>query len=109
MGDLVFVKDFPQGKKWLTGTVSAVKGPLSYHITLTDGRIVRRHVDHVRIRTSTAVDDNPEDDVMDFPTPSTPEVAPHNAAGAAAPATTPPVVPLRCSTRHINPPDYYGH
>ena len=27
--DPVFVKDFPTGKEWLTGTVSEVKGPLT--------------------------------------------------------------------------------
>ena len=56
VGNSVFVKDFPIGKNWLAGTISAVKGPLSYHVTLTDGRVVRRHVDHVRIRTSSKTD-----------------------------------------------------
>ena len=40
VNDPVFVRDFPLGKKWLTGIVCAVKGPLSYHITLSDGKIV---------------------------------------------------------------------
>ena len=65
VGDLVFVKDFPSGKTWLSGSVSEVRGPLSYYVTLLDGRVVRRHVDHIRSRssqststalTSTAVD-----------------------------------------------------
>ena len=38
--DPVFVKDFPSGKGWLTGTVTDVKGPLTYLVTLSDGRIV---------------------------------------------------------------------
>ena len=41
VNDPVFVRDFPLGKKWLTGIVSAVKSPLSYYITLSDGKIVR--------------------------------------------------------------------
>lgn len=61
--DPVFVKDFPSGKKWLTGTVSEVKGPLTYLVTLSDGRIVRRHVDHIRSRTSQATDLDSDNDV----------------------------------------------
>ena len=65
----VFVRDFPLGKKWLTGIVCAVKGPLSYHITLSDGRIVRQHVDHVRSRTSSVTDSDSEDDLVEFSIP----------------------------------------
>ena len=56
VGDIVFVRDFPSGKRWLTGSVTEVRGPLSYHITLSDGRVVRRHIDHIRIRTSSVTD-----------------------------------------------------
>ncbi len=45
-GDSV-VKDFPTGKKWLTG-VTEVRSPLSYFITLSDGRVVHCHVDHIK-------------------------------------------------------------
>ena len=100
VGDPVFVKDFPEGKKWITGTVTAVKGPLSYHVTLTDGRVMRRHVDHIRSRTSTRLDDNLESDLIDIPTPPTPNAA---VTGPAVPPTAPP---LRRSTRNANPPDW---
>ena len=56
VGDTVFVRDFPSGKKWLTGSVTEVKGPLSYNVTLSDGRVVRQHIDHIYIRTSSATD-----------------------------------------------------
>ena len=59
----MFVKDFPSGKQWLTGSVTEVKGPLSYHVTLSDGRVVRRHVDHIRVRTSPMTDVVIESDV----------------------------------------------
>ena len=102
MGNPVFVKDFPIGKNWLAGTVSAVKGPLSYHVTLTDGRVVRRHVDHVRIRTSSKTESEPEaNDFTDFPSPALemPE------AIAGVPEPTPE---LRRSTREVPPIDRYN-
>ena len=44
------------GKKWLTSSVTEVRGPLSYHVTLSDGQVVRRHINHIHIRTSSATD-----------------------------------------------------
>ena len=32
VGDAVFVREFPSGKKWLDGTITLVNGPLSYHV-----------------------------------------------------------------------------
>lgn len=40
----VYVKDFPI---WLPGTILKVKGPLSYHVTLQDSHVLRRHVNHI--------------------------------------------------------------
>ena len=51
MGDSVYVRDFPS-KNWTTGSVSEVKGPLSYYVTLSGGRVVRCHVEHIRCRSS---------------------------------------------------------
>ena len=36
--------------EWLPGIIEAASGPLSYVIRLTDGRTVKRHVDHIRER-----------------------------------------------------------
>ena len=33
VGDAVFVRDFPDEEKWLSGTVSQISGPVSYHVT----------------------------------------------------------------------------
>ena len=38
--------------KWLAGQVTDKHGPLTYPITLDDGRIFRRHLDHIRLRTN---------------------------------------------------------
>ena len=63
--DQVFVEEFPSGKDWLKGTVTEVKGPLTYNITLPNGRVVHRHVDHIRSRTS---------QTSDLPITSDPEI-----------------------------------
>ena len=56
-GDLVFVKDYRvSGPKWIPAQVLSPTGPLSYSISLSDGRTLRRHVDDIRHRYST--DDN---------------------------------------------------
>ena len=46
--DPVFVRNF--GNKtplWLIGHIKEQTGPLSYQITLDDGRVIRHHVDHI--------------------------------------------------------------
>ena len=51
--DAVFVENFGQGSKWLARIIDEVRGPLTYMVKLSDGRLVKRHVDHIRNRTST--------------------------------------------------------
>ena len=51
VGDAVYIKEFPSGKDWVPAVVSSVRGPLSYYVSLSDGRVVRQHVEHIRIRT----------------------------------------------------------
>ena len=46
--DPVLIKNFNNtGPKWLQGHIIQPVGPLSYLVKLTDGRIFRRHVDHL--------------------------------------------------------------
>ena len=56
----VFVCNFGQGDKWLPGIISKAQGPRTYNIKLSDNRIIRRHVDHIRPR-SVEVDFQPAD------------------------------------------------
>jgi hypothetical protein len=49
-GATVYARNFARGPKWLPGTVVAELGPLSYRIELVDGRVWRRHVDHIMQR-----------------------------------------------------------
>ena len=98
IGDTVFVRDFPAGKNWLPGTVTQSKGPLSFLIKLVDGRVIRRHIDHIRERSPLATaplpihpsrDDDWPDDIISH-TPNPPNQS-HDA--------------LRRSSRHRKPPD----
>ena len=68
INDPVLVKNFNNtGKKWLQGHIIKVVGPLSYVIKLTDGRIFRHHVDHLRKSTSpNNKSDITNDPVQDF-------------------------------------------
>ena len=69
VNDPVYACSFPGATKWLPGVITAIKGPLSYEITLTDNRVVRRHVDH--IRGHTPLDDLDEGDCLpDIPADS---------------------------------------
>ena len=50
VGETVFVMNFDGKSKWLCGVIVEQTGPVSFRIRLDDGRVVRRHVDHVRSR-----------------------------------------------------------
>ena len=48
--DPVFIRNFCNtGKKWIPGIVTEVRGQQIIFCELPDGRIVRRHINHVRI------------------------------------------------------------
>ena len=54
ISDPVFVRNFNNKTPlWLSGHIKEKTGPLSYKVSLDDGRIIRRHVDHIRHRTAT--------------------------------------------------------
>ena len=50
VGETVFVRNFDGKSKWLCGVIHEQTGPVSFRVRLDDGRVVRRHVDHVRSR-----------------------------------------------------------
>ena len=98
-GDTVYVRNFASGPKWLPGVVTATRGPLSYHVTLQDNRVIRRHVDHIRERTDSSTIE-PPDVWLPEPTDPTPTVTetPH---GASSPAI------VRRSSRVRTAPDRF--
>ena len=47
---------------WIPGIINKSRGPVSYSVKLTNGTIVKQHVDHVRRRQSRDDIVEPEDD-----------------------------------------------
>ena len=45
---LVMAKDFRAQNKWIPGVIVDSSGPVSYNIELQDGKVIKRHVDHLR-------------------------------------------------------------
>ena len=51
-GQTVCVRNFGRDQDWLAGVVESQTGHLSFRVRLQDGRLVKRHMDHVRQRTT---------------------------------------------------------
>ena len=102
LGDRVLVHDFPTGTSWLQGILKSKSGPLSYNIELVDGRIIHRHIDHIRRNDIKNTDiefsnyRDADDTILKDPIVNTPE------------STEQRVSPkLRRSLRIRHPPDRY--
>ena len=55
------MRNFGPGQKWLPGMTVATTGPVSYRVLLEDGRVWRRHQDHMRQRWEKQVSDQETD------------------------------------------------
>ena len=69
----VLVRNFAAGERWIPGQITEPVGPVSFLIELEDGRIFKRHQDHIRNRLASKelIDiPNNSSDFMDFPSPS---------------------------------------
>ena len=86
-------------------------GPLSYEITLEDGRIVRRHLDHVRRRSSRPLIDHdfgdtpsPEPDSVDTsPLPASSTELAESSAATGSTETEPTAVAEQAETHDPAP------
>ena len=56
--------------KWLSGTITKPSGVQSYKIRLADGKVVRRHADHICSRHADYVS-MPSDELHDIPISTT--------------------------------------
>lgn len=61
INDAVYVLNFSTGPKWLPGFVTDTLGPNMLEVLLLDGKTVRRHLDHTKIRQG-GVNVSPESD-----------------------------------------------
>ena len=51
-GARVYTRNFSQGPKWVPGILLESNGPIGFEVELEDGRMWRRHQDHVIHRAS---------------------------------------------------------
>ena len=100
-GDKVFVHNFASGPTWIPGTIAEERGPLSFHIQLENGRVVRQHIDHVRARSCEV---NNEFSVDPLPIPSSTSPAERTNPDPIPPAVIPE---LRRSSRIRQPPNRF--
>ena len=90
-GDKVLTHSGGSKIEWVPGWIQSVTGPLSYVVRLSDNRLVKRHVDHIRKRYADVVS-SPE---MDISTPSVPRsvVVPSSVEQSSAPVSRSVEVP----------------
>ena len=50
LGDVVLVKNFGSGSRWLPGKITQVSGPVSFRVLLEDGGQRKCHLDYLRLR-----------------------------------------------------------
>ena len=98
IGDPVYVRNFSQGKKWLSGIIIKMHGLRTFEVKLSDDRVVRRHLDHIRYQTTDQAEEIQEDLPLDLlPVPEK----------VSTQETPPPMMELRRSSRAHCPPDRY--
>ncbi len=108
-GDRLFAKAFQGPQQWIPVTVKAVCGPLSYRLITSDGSLLRRHVDHLRIRyTHDHIGTSDEAESDDWMMYSKPQTQPPNVAPVRSPSAAPTVAPRRHSSRTRTPIDRYS-
>ena len=115
VGDRVYVRDFSrkQSSKWLSGTITQLLGPRSFQVELPNGKLVRRHMDHIRVchPTQDAPEQTEDDGILvgsGFQQPEANGAAADNApAEERPPAPVAPAPVVRRSTRVRRPPNCF--
>ena len=114
VGQAVWVRNLPACSSWLPGTISRVLTQQRFRVTLTDGRVFDRHIDHVRLRTpvpETSSSETSMGPVVPLPDMtednqiSEPQGNPQPSDPPVPPADRPPPTCPRRSTRASRPPE----
>lgn len=113
VGQAVWIRKFPSGRTWMAGTITRRLGPRSWMIDTDQGQ-TRRHMEHIRPRSSTpprrtTTTPSPVWDLAMEPcevsiTPQGPATAPTQPTGPSC--STQPII--RTSTRVRRPPERFG-
>ena len=95
VGEAVWVRNYAQGPTWLAEVIVQNQGQCSLHIKLTDGRVVHRHLYHIRqkVESATPDPDNPTseaDDMLMDPTSSYSRAEPLTEQESVPPLTSEP-------------------
>ena len=86
------------------GKIRYRSGPISFKVELDDGRVVRRHADHIRTHTATPKEYNYDQDKDDYCQGPISEAQVGNQRVPVVPLEPPP---LRRSERVRHPPNRY--
>ena len=80
VGESVMVKNFSSpGPSWVQGTIAYKQGPLTYLVDVSDGRLWKRHVDHIKKYNFSRSTSNAEPEIdVDISTASPPDETEHN-------------------------------
>ncbi len=102
LNESVYVSDLPAKDSWLPGIITKEFGTRTFEIRLSDDRIVRRHIDHIRQRSITSPNNSTQSDWVVPEVTSLAQPTPPSVASAQAP---PQVLPPRRSGRVVRQPD----
>ena len=110
VGDRVLARDFVNNRRsWTSGVFTELHGPLSFHVRLDDGRVIRRHMDHLCADAANNGHDSNSD--ADMETWDATEDLSADSTLSTDDVSDPPPPPvaseLRRSTRQRQPPDRY--
>ena len=85
-GDPVFAMTFTSSSKWVAGILEECLGPLTFTVRLSDGRLWKRHVDHLRSRlpAETSLPQCLADSGTLAPLPALPSLLPAAPQGATS-------------------------
>ena len=62
-GEAVYASNFRKGPKWMPGVLKQLTGPTSFAVQLEDGRLLRRHQDHLIPQPSILQEPNADQEV----------------------------------------------
>lgn len=113
-GEAVYASNFRRGPRWLPGILKESTGPTSFAVQLEDGRLLRRHQDHLIQRSCVLQAPIADQEVPADPVPASPaaeqpelqwEETPREPA-VPVQSTTPGIPEKRYPTRNRHAPRY---
>ena len=98
-GEAVYASNFRRGLRWLPGILTRSTGPTSLAVQLEDGRLSRRHQDHLIQRSCVPQASTADQEVPADPSPASPAAEQPELQQEETP--TQPAVPVQSPTQGI--------